>query len=80
MTMGDNYEQKPLLKVILEGRALERAVKDHYEFSRIDSMVKSPLGNTFTAVGLLKMSNAPYMKITNPQNIMIGPFARLEKP
>lgn len=79
MTMGDiNY--KPLLSVLLTGKALERAVKEHKDYMTIDTMVETPLGNVFTIVGLLNKKNDRLsIKTNHPQDIMIGPFLRPER-
>lgn len=78
LTMG-NEDREPLLNVRLWGKAKDLAKTDHEKYMHIDSMVESPLGNTFTAIGLLKQANGrPFMEITNPQNIIIGQVLRLE--
>lgn len=76
MIMG-NDDWKPLLTVIVKRKAVERAEKDHQQYMRIDSMVKSPLGDTFTAVGTLKIIlGKPTVQITDPKHIIIGKVIR----
>ena len=80
MTMGDD-DFKPLLYVTLTGNAKARALKDHKQYMQIDSMVESPMGNTFTAIGLLNRVQERFlMDVDNSQNIVIGRVVRAEKP
>jgi hypothetical protein len=78
MTMSDEND-KPLLTVLLSGHALQRAVTEHQGYKHIDSTMETPLGNTFTIVGLLKNKHGLHIETSNPQDIMIGPFLRPEK-
>ncbi|MGY4537855.1 hypothetical protein ACVW0P_002274 [Mucilaginibacter sp. UYNi724] len=73
-------DRVPLLAVSITGPAADSAKKQHAIYSHIDSMVESPLGNTFTAIGLLQRSGGKFnMVISNPQNSVIGRFLRYEK-
>lgn len=79
MIMGSD-DWKPLLTVIVEGKAAERVEKEHRQYMRIDSMVKSPLGDTFTAIGTLKkIAGKPTIQITNPKHILIGKVIQEDK-
>lgn len=80
MTMSEG-DLTPLLTVLLRGKAKDQAKKDHASFMGIDSLVESPVGNTFTAIGLLKFSKGEaIMEISSPQNVIIGQYLRLDKP
>ncbi|WP_295769341.1 hypothetical protein [uncultured Mucilaginibacter sp.] len=78
MSMGADSSQ-PLLSVKIEGTAKARAIQDRANFLKIDHMVESPMGASFTAIGLLHLTNGCFsMKITNPENIITGQYLRIE--
>jgi hypothetical protein len=73
-------DRKPLLTVTVKGEAKDSAEKERTKYQQIDSMVASPLGNVFTAIGILQVeNNQPAMSITNPQNLIIGQVLRVEE-
>lgn len=80
MSMGADSSQ-PLLYVKVVGDAKRRAMQDHDKFMKTDYMVESPLGDTFTAIGILHQLDGRFsMEVTNPQNIITGHVLRIEKP
>ncbi|WP_345951103.1 hypothetical protein ABDD95_06540 [Mucilaginibacter sp. PAMB04274] len=79
MSMGEDSSM-PLLYVTIVGSAKTRAIKDHKKYLQIDYRVESPLGDTFTAIGLLRQAKGRFsMEVSNPQNIVTGPVLRVEK-